>query len=277
MDINKRLHKRLNEYFKDNIKLFFIAEENIVIATKEDKVYIIDEYMNKTYGSIIYTNDESVVKELINESMVEELYNKDVVDIKSGVVHTIARTSDGKIYVWGYCDYGVLGFGFNDKKIYRPKLSENLTDLNIINMSCGAYHTLVLTSSGDIYSWGWNQFGQTGNESDSEYQLIPMKINGMKSEKFKAISCGFWNSMALTEDGRVFSCGQNTYGQLGDLSFKDSNRLKPVDMKNVIVEKISCGLCHSVFLSNKGDVYVSGPYYNEHMDVNRAILENLII
>ncbi len=57
-----------------------------------------------------------------------------------------------------------------------------------------------------------NEFGQTENRSDREYQLIPMKINCVISEKLKSISCRFWNSMALTEDGRAFSWGQNTYG-----------------------------------------------------------------
>jgi alpha-tubulin suppressor-like RCC1 family protein len=56
-----------------------------------------------------------------------------------------------------------------------------------------------------------NEFGQTGNGRDSEYQLTPMKMNCMISEKFQAISCDFLNSMALTEDGRAFSWGQNTY------------------------------------------------------------------
>jgi alpha-tubulin suppressor-like RCC1 family protein len=34
-------------------------------------------------------------------------------------------------------------------------------------------------------------------------------------EKFKAISCGAYHSIALTEDGRVFGCGKNKFGQLG--------------------------------------------------------------
>ncbi len=118
--INKRLCKRLSDYFKDNIKLWFIAEQKVIIVTKDDRVYQFDEEVNKTYSLIAYTCDESVVKELIKKSIVEEICN----DIKNGLLHTIARTSDGKVYVWGDCCGGVLGNGIDDKNIYRSQLNK---------------------------------------------------------------------------------------------------------------------------------------------------------
>jgi alpha-tubulin suppressor-like RCC1 family protein len=245
----------LSHHFKGNIKFLTVEYRNIIIVTKDNKVYQFEEYVDKTYSSLAYTSDELVVKQIINQSIIDELCDKDVVDIKSGSLHSIARTSDGKLYIWGVCDYGVLGLGVNNKYVYRPVINLYLNDLEIIDMSCGALHTLVLTSNGDIYSWGLNDFGQTGNGSDSEYQLIPIKIN---SEKFKAISCGSWHSMALTEDGRVFCCGKNDNGTLGDGCATNSNELKYININNFIIEKIGCGLSHSLLLSNEGEIYVLG-------------------
>jgi alpha-tubulin suppressor-like RCC1 family protein len=270
MQDNNELIKKSGEHFKDNINFLFIAKENLIIVTKDDKVYQIDEQVNKNYSSIAYTSDEYVVKELIEKSIVEELCDKNVVDIKSGKKHTIARTTDGKIYIWGLNHYGVLGNGFNDNKIYRPQLNKYLNDLYVIDMSCGAKHTLVLTSSGHIYGWGRNQFGQIGCGSDCEYQLIPFKMNYLLSEKLKAVSCGAYHSMALTKDGRVFCCGYNAFGQLGDRSLTDSHKLKPIDMNNVIIEKISCGFSHSILLSNKEEIYVFGNYYNNELDIKES-------
>ncbi len=82
-----------------------------------------------------------------------------------------------------------------------------MNDLDIIDISCGAIHTLVLIWSGQIYSWSDNQYGKTGNASDNEYQLIPFKMNSLVTEKFKAISSGGFHWLALKEDGRVFGCG----------------------------------------------------------------------
>jgi alpha-tubulin suppressor-like RCC1 family protein len=270
MQDNNELIKKSGEHFKDNINFLFIAKENLIIVTKDDKVYQIDGQLNKTYSSIAYSSDEYVVKELIEKSIVEELCDKNVVDIKGGKKHTTARTSHGKVYIWGLNDYGVLGNGFNDKKIYRPQLNQYMNGLYIIDMSCGAKHTLVLTSSGNIYGWGWNKFGQIGCGSHCEYQLIPFNMNGLISEKFKAISCGAYHSMALTKDGRVFCCGYNAFGQLGDRSLTDSHKLKLIHMNNIIIEKISCGFSHSILLSNKEEIYVLGNYYNNELDIKES-------
>jgi hypothetical protein len=59
VEINIRPFRRLSDYFKDNIKLSFIAEENKTIVTKDDRVYQFDEEVNETYYSIAYTCGES--------------------------------------------------------------------------------------------------------------------------------------------------------------------------------------------------------------------------
>ncbi len=97
---------------------------------------------------------------MIEESIIEELCGKHVVDFKSGINHNIARTSDGKVYVWGNCEPGIRGNGLTDSDSYKPVMNEYLKDLNISDMSCGYFHTLVLTSSSDIYGWGSNEFGK---------------------------------------------------------------------------------------------------------------------
>ncbi len=91
----------------------------------------------------------------------------------------------------------------NREKIYKPELNQYLNNLSIIDMSYVANHTLLLTSNGDICGWGLNDRGLISNEIDSEFQLIPFKMNYLMSEKFKSISYGFQHSVALTEDGRV--------------------------------------------------------------------------
>jgi bisphosphoglycerate-dependent phosphoglycerate mutase len=64
MEINKRLHKRLSQYFNNNIKLSFIAKANVIIVTKDNRVYQFDELVTETYTSIAYTCDQSMVKTL---------------------------------------------------------------------------------------------------------------------------------------------------------------------------------------------------------------------
>ncbi len=44
----------------------------------------------------------------------------------------------------------------------KPELNQLLSDLNIIVIKCGAFHSLALTQSGEVYAWGANNWGQIG-------------------------------------------------------------------------------------------------------------------
>ncbi len=88
---------------------------------------------------------------------------KGIKDFKNGYSHVIALTNDGKVYCWGYNIWGVLGNGKNEWKTYEPELNQYLSDKNIIDISCGSYPSLVLSNSGELYAWGWNNCGQIGN------------------------------------------------------------------------------------------------------------------
>jgi hypothetical protein len=172
MENNKRLFRKLSVYFKDNIKLSHVMRYNVLIVTNDDRVYQIDEYVKETYSSIAYTSDESEIKSLIEKSILGELCYKGVIEFNSSYTHTIARTFDVKVYVWGENIYGVIGNGLDDIAIYEPKLNEFLSDLKIIDISCGDYHSLALTSNGDVYAWGLNESGQIGIESGTVLQSL---------------------------------------------------------------------------------------------------------
>jgi hypothetical protein len=65
MENNKKLFRRLSEYFKNNIKLSFVDKFNTLTVTKEDKVYQFDEFVRDTYSSLAFTSDELMIKSMI--------------------------------------------------------------------------------------------------------------------------------------------------------------------------------------------------------------------
>jgi alpha-tubulin suppressor-like RCC1 family protein len=72
-----------------------------------------------------------------------------VVDIAAGENHSLAITSTGKVYSWGYGEYGQSGNDpkVSDKDILRPFLAHDWlpgADLVATNISGGAQHTLVV-------------------------------------------------------------------------------------------------------------------------------------
>ena len=64
-------------------------------------------------------------------------------------------------------------------------------------------------------------------------------MNHFNGEKVVMTSCGQYHSMALTESGRVSSCGHNKNGQLGhDSKYNSRNPLKVIIINNNFLKKI---------------------------------------
>ncbi len=250
MDHSFILSNKLRDYFNDKVKLSFVTERQVLIVTKDDKVYEFER--DSENGSLITFGFNNSI---IESKILMELCDKNVVDFAHGDQYCIAFTRYGQIYCWGKNESGQLGNGSQIDEI-KPILNEYLIDKQIVNICCGKEHTLALSSDGNIYAWGLNGDGQIGMCNDHHYQLIPFRLDSF-NERIKANSCGFLHSMALTESGNVYGWGDNQDGKLG---CKKSERFKSPKLiiVNTTIDKISCGFEHSILLSKDGELYVLG-------------------
>ncbi len=102
-----------------------------------------------------------------------------------GKCHYIATDDNENVYFWGQS-----GNGSKDDDLLhqnKPELNILLSDLKIIRIERGAHHTLALTQTRDVYSWGMNEDGQVGVEREKDWQLIPIKIEGFVDQKILQI------------------------------------------------------------------------------------------
>lgn len=58
-----------------------------------------------------------------------------------------------------------------------------------MSLACGGYHTVAITDKGEMYSWGWNHFGQLGLEGHEDIK-VPTLVSALKKKKVVAVSCG---------------------------------------------------------------------------------------
>ena len=77
-----------------------------------------------------------------------------LVDIAGGVsgnALVIAVTKNGALFGWGYNGHGNLGLGHMNSPVLAPtQIQQNITGIKMSKVTCGKYHTLALSNSGQV-------------------------------------------------------------------------------------------------------------------------------
>ena len=171
--------------------------------------------------------------------------------VAQGATHSLALTTDGKVWAWGTNTFGQLGNGSNtDSSV--PVAVTNMA--SAVAIAAGDGHSLALTSDGKVWAWGTNALGILGNGTNI-YSNVPVLVSGLNGVASIA-ACGV-HSLALTADGKVWAWGQATFGELGNGSLTGSD--VPVPVTNLTgVVAIAAGKTQSLALTDDGKVWAWG-------------------
>ncbi|KAG5361742.1 Protein pim1 [Yarrowia sp. C11] len=206
---------------------------------------------------------------------IEELSN--VAAIAAGRDHVLALTQWGTVHTWGDAENFRLGWKSN-----RSTLSPRELGLkNIVAVGAGEFHSFAIDTSGRVLAWGLNQFGQCGILGQSDNAAIdgPTYVDALDGKKIISVTGGEHHSLALSEDGTVYSFGRYDYHQIGFTSKdlpegtvrddKGNPRFLPVpsplslggeddDEKLPNMRFIACGAHHSLIIDVDGRVWTWG-------------------
>ncbi|XP_069975380.1 uncharacterized protein [Penaeus vannamei] len=93
--------------------------------------------------------------------------------VEVGKEHCMALTTDGVVLTWGSGMRGQLGNG-ELCQIDHPEPVESLQGITISSIASGGWHCVALSTSGDAYTWGWNESGQLGfpAKADQEASIL---------------------------------------------------------------------------------------------------------
>ncbi|CAH0605431.1 unnamed protein product [Chrysodeixis includens] len=192
-------------------------------------------------------------------ALVDTFKDCTISSVDCGMQHSVALDEWGQLFSWGSDSMGQLGSNLGTHAQDKPKFVKGLATKNVIQVACGAYHSIALTNNGDLYSWGANSYGQCGLGTMSNKEMIPQPITSLLGVPIALIACGSHHTFALSKSGAVFGWGKNTHGQLG-LQDRE-NKCYPSHLKvlrNVKVCHIACGEDFTVFLTLDGGVFTCG-------------------
>ncbi|PVV03947.1 hypothetical protein BB560_001560 [Smittium megazygosporum] len=167
-------------------------------------------------GIMGYSKD---VKIQDTPTLIKELSKEFVIDLAAGVDHVLALTTAGTVYCWGNGQQYQLGRKILGRHKLNCLLPAKLGLKNIVSIGAGAYHSFAIDKKGVLYSWGLNNFGQCGApSSDLDGEPIvekPTKVDELKDRKIVKVSGGEHHSLAMDDQGNLFSFGRSDSSQTG--------------------------------------------------------------
>ena len=183
--------------------------------------------------------------------------NTKFVSVSAGWNHVIALSSDGKVYTWGANGYGQLGI---DSKgfVTTPKQVSLPTEDKVIAVAAGNSFSLALTSTGSVYAWGLNSFGQLGTSTDLTNRTEPQRIEALSEIFVTSICAGNTTGAAISADGKVWLWGDNQKGQLGSSAGDILMPVQKTSSASYFATQVALGDAHSSFVELNGSVKSMG-------------------
>lgn len=127
-----------------------------------------------------------------------------IASVATGSNHTLALTTDGNVWAWGYNHTGQLGDSSKYADVYQtPFQVPNLS--SVMQVAAGGSDSYARKSDGTIWAWGGDYGGQ-GH--------APQQITGLPT--ITQIAAGNNQALALDSSGNVWGWGSNQYGQVGN-------------------------------------------------------------
>ncbi|XP_074535239.1 putative E3 ubiquitin-protein ligase HERC4 [Halichoeres trimaculatus] len=182
-----------------------------------------------------------------------------VIQVACGNVHSLALTQGGDVFTWGSNSYGQLGLGKAVLLQYSPFLITALTGVAVKQISAGATHSFFHTLPGLVYCCGANRSGQLGlNRVDEKGRFNICIVPALRPLDVSSISCGEAHSAVLTKDGKVFTFGEGSHGQLGHNSTEIEKIPRLVEGLDGPAAQILCGRRHTLVLGSSGQLWAFG-------------------
>ncbi|MER6098232.1 chromosome condensation regulator RCC1 [Streptomyces sp. NPDC001728] len=174
----------------------------------------------------------------------------------SNLSFALALLNDGTVLSWGGNTSGQLGNGTTVQQGFPAKVA-GLSGVSSISAAGGPFALAV--RGGRVLAWGTNAYGQLGNGATTADKdgpaTRPAAVQSLN--RVTDVSGGCNHSVALREDGTVWTWGRNANGQLGLGTRTDRNTPQKVPGLDDVVA-ISAGCTHTLALTADGTVKTWG-------------------
>jgi alpha-tubulin suppressor-like RCC1 family protein len=173
------------------------------------------------------------------------------VHVDAGWNSVCVITDAGGVKCWGLDDHGQLGDGNSGQNVYSvtPVDVQGLSG-TVKQLAMGSKHVCALIEGGTVQCWGYNGYGQLGDNFNEAEVHTPQTVAGLSN--VKQISAAESHTCALLNDGTMKCWGENFDGELGDGSTSEKDVPTTVSSLSGSVSSMSTGESHTCAVLDTG-------------------------
>ena len=162
--------------------------------------------------------------------------------VSAGRGHSIGLRTNGTAWAWGGGGSGPLGDNTIANKSSPVSVVGGFCDW--CQVSAGFYNSLAVRTNGSAWAWGYNGYGQLGDNTIVAKSSPVSVVGGFTN--WCQISAGKYLSLAVRQNGTAWAWGCNNCGQLGDNT--TVSKRSPVSVVGGFTDwsKVSAGTIHSL-------------------------------
>ena len=174
-------------------------------------------------------------------TQVQALVDRQVGGVACGFGHTVIVLVGGECLTCGWNASGQCGNG-SKEDVSSPQAVSKLKGLQVAHAAAGGGHTAVVTSAGELMTFGAGSCGQLGLGSTGD-SLVPARVEGvLRGVCVAAVACGEEFTVAISAERCVYAFGLNNVGQLGG-SCDSQTRDTPVELTGLRERRIDACSC----------------------------------
>uniref|UniRef100_A0ACD5VD94 Uncharacterized protein n=1 Tax=Avena sativa TaxID=4498 RepID=A0ACD5VD94_AVESA len=260
--IDASLPKALESRVLLDIHRIACGSKHSVLVTKQGEMYSWGEELGGRLGHGVDTD-------VTHPKLISTLNGINIESVACGEFHTCAVSFCGDLYTWGdgMHNFGLLGHGSDTAHWIPKKVCGPLEGLHVSSISCGPWHTAVVTSAGQLFTFGDGVFGALGH-GDRQSTNIAREVGSIRGMRTVRAACGAWHTVAIVgvadslnsgTSCKLFTWGDGNKGQLGHCDRE--TRLLPSCVESLFKPsfcQVSCGYDFTIALSTSGQVYTMG-------------------
>ena len=218
------------------------------------------------------------------ECVAGSLAGKFIIAVGAGSTNSCALDTLGGVHSFGLlATSGAGGFDTTQASVLLNTTGTHaMNGKFIVAISQGFQHAMAIDSTGKVYAWGELSYSRTGSNAvttaTQHASPVALAPTIWSTKVIVAISCGFYNGLAIDSNGVVYGWGYNEVGQVGNNTL--SPQTIPIaitggSLAGKIAVAVSCGYTHSMALASDGTVHVWGDGTNGQLGDGTAVSKSL--